>query len=76
MVFLTLAVMLVLSAAISINAVQPVLDVFAVFLAFYAVGILACVLPTYARRRAASSTRLRGRRRATSDLVVSRAPSR
>ena len=51
MVFLTLTLMLVLSAAISVNAVQPVLDVFAVFSALYAVGVLACVLPMYARSR-------------------------
>jgi hypothetical protein len=76
MVFLTLALMLVLSAVISVNAVPPVLNVFAVFVALYGVGILACVLPMYARSRVASATRLRDRRRATSDLVVSRASSR
>ena len=76
MVFLTLALLLVLSAAISVNAVPPVLNVFAVFLTLYGVGMLACVLPMYARRRWASSTRPRDRRRATSDLVVSRASSR
>jgi hypothetical protein len=76
MVFLTLALMLVLSAAISVNAVPPVLNVFAVFLALYAVGTLACVLPMYARSLVASSTRLRDRHRATSDLLVSRASSR
>jgi hypothetical protein len=76
MVFLTLTLMLVLSAAISVNAVPPVLNVFAVFLALYAVGLLACVLPMFARSRVASSTPLRDRRRATSDLVVSRASSR
>jgi hypothetical protein len=73
MVLLTLALMLVLSAAISVNAVPPVLNLFAVFLALYAVGVLACVLPMYARSRVASSTRLREARRAPSDLVVSRA---
>jgi hypothetical protein len=76
MVFLTLALMLVLSAAIPVNAVPPVLNVFAVFLALHAVGIVACVLPMYARSWVASFTRLRDRRRATSDLVVSRASSR
>jgi hypothetical protein len=76
MVFLTLALLLVLSVAISVNAVSPVLNVFAVFLTLYAVGMLACVLPMYARRRWASSTRPGDRRRATSDLVVSRASSR
>ena len=76
MVFLALALMLVLSAAISVNAVPPVLNVFAVFLALYAVGILACILPSYARSRVTSSTRLRDRRRAPSDLMVSRASSR
>ena len=73
MVLFTLTLMLVLSAVISVNAVQPVLDVFAVFSALYAVGVLACVLPRYARSRGA---RLRDRRHATARLVISRASPR
>jgi hypothetical protein len=76
MVLATLTLMLVLSAVISVNAVKPVLDVFAVFSVLYAVGVLACVLPRYARGRAASSARLRNRRHATTGLVISRASSR
>ena len=72
MVLFTLTLMLVLSAAISVNAVQPVLDVFAVFSALYAVGVLACVLPRYARSRGG----LRDRRHATPRLVISRASPR
>ena len=55
MVFVTLGAMLILSSAISINAVEPVLFVFALFSALYLVGVTACLLPGYARIRAESS---------------------
>jgi hypothetical protein len=73
MVLVTLTLMLFLSAVISVNAVQPVLDVFAVFSALYAVGVLVCVLPRYARSR---GDRPRDRRPATARLVISRASPR
>ena len=55
MVFVTLGAMLILSSAISINAVLPVLFVFAVFSALYVVVVTACLLPGYTRIRAESS---------------------
>ena len=55
MVFVTLGAILILSSAISINAVQPVLFVFAMFSALYVVVVTACLLPGYARSRAETS---------------------
>ena len=61
MVFVTLGAMLILSSAISINAVEPVLFVFALFSALYLVGVTACLLPGYARIRAEPRPMVPGR---------------
>jgi hypothetical protein len=55
MVIVMLAAMLILSGAISIGTVQPVLAAFVLFAALYVVYLTGCILPGYARTRAASA---------------------
>ena len=56
MVILALAAMLILSAAISINAVWPVLGAVVLLGILFLLCLTACVLPGYVQVRAASST--------------------
>jgi threonine/homoserine/homoserine lactone efflux protein len=56
MVILILTTMLILSAAIPLNAVQPVLGAVVVFGPLYLIYMAACVLSGYAKVRARSST--------------------
>jgi hypothetical protein len=56
-VILVLTTMLILSAALSINAVWPVLGAVGLFGLLHAIYLTACVLPGYARARAVTSPR-------------------
>ena len=57
MVIGVLAAILVLSGAISIGAVQPVLHSFLWFGALFLVYLLACMAPGYVKSRSAGATR-------------------
>jgi hypothetical protein len=56
MVILVLVTVLILSAAISIDAVWPVVAAVGLFVPLYLIYLTACVLPGYVQIRAASST--------------------
>jgi hypothetical protein len=56
MVIGMLAAMLILSGALSIGAVQPVLGYFLLLAVLFLVHLTACMVPGYVRMRAACST--------------------
>jgi hypothetical protein len=57
MVILILVTMLILSAAISIDAVWPVVAAVGLFVPLYLIYLTGCVLPGYAKIRVASSAK-------------------